>query len=153
MYEDTFLTDHTQKNPPPVMTADMPFGFKYVTKTSKGDIHPFEDMLTNMYQTGWLVNTWARPYMPSSCKTTHKISNVLVKNLDGVVMKATQDHSKWALSYGDNRRLVCIGDLNHMESQMTRGGSFLCRDDPDLYRAMYAYLLNDECQIIQNFKP
>lgn len=135
------------------MVSKMPFNFKLVTKTSVSAENPFEDMLVDHFQTGWLVNTWGRPYMNSTCGTDHKVSNIIFKSLNSMTMKYTQDHSKWALSYGDDRRIVCIGDLNHMESQATRGGSFLCIDNLSLYRAFYATLLSDDCQIIQNFRP
>jgi hypothetical protein len=153
IYQNTF--PNTVKPRPKVdrMISNMPFGFKLVTKTSLSEEHPFEKMLVEHFQTGWLVNTWGRPYMGSVCNTQYKVSNIVFKSLNAVTMKYTQDHSKWALSYGDDRRIVCIGDLNHMESQATRGGSFLCIDNLSLYRAFYSTLLNDECQVTQNFHP
>jgi hypothetical protein len=137
----------------PTLVDDLPSGFKMVTKTTYVAQKPFEEMLVNYYRTSWLSNTWGRPWTNSTCDTEFKISNVKVKNLGGVVMKTTQDHSKWALSFGDQRRIVCIGDLNHMDSQATRGGSFMCKDDPDLYKAFYSTLLEDDCLVTKNFQP
>ena len=152
-YEDTFGLPKREKPAVQTMVADFPFGFTLITKTSESDEHPFEDMLVKHFKVGWLVNTWSRPYKSESCGSAVKVSNVIFKSLGGFVSKSTQDHSKWALSYGDQRRIVCVGDLNHMESQAKRGGSFLCIDDASLYREMFAFLLNDSCQIAQNFTP
>ena len=154
-YEDTFGVGKVKKGSYSeyIQNKELPFGFEMVTKTYGHTVHPFEGMLTSAFKVGWLANTWGRPYMGSSCDASNKISNIKLKNLGGVVMKDTQDHSKWALSYGDKRRLVCIGDLNHMESQKNRGGSFICRDDPVLYKAMFSLILDDECQISKNFEP
>lgn len=153
IYLNTF--EGTSRPKPKVnkMVSYVPFGFKLVTKTSISDENPFEDLLSGEYNVGWLVNTWGRPYMQSACNGEYKVSNINFKSLNSVTMKYTQDHSKWALSYGDERRIVCIGDLNHMESQSDRGGSFLCIDHLNLYRAIYETLLNDDCQIVQNFHP
>jgi hypothetical protein len=153
IYASTF-TIPTRVDPTvPTMTSDFNFGFKLVTKTTFNSQMPFEEMLVNQYKVSWLANTWGRPWTKSTCNSQYKISNVNLKNLGGVVMKTTQDHSKWALSFGDNRRIVCIGDLNHMDSQAARGGSFFCKEDPDLYRAFYSMLLEDDCQVTKNFKP
>lgn len=153
VYLNTF--DNTARPRPKIdrMVSKIPFGFKLVTKTSISAEHPFEELLVGEYNVGWLVNTWGRPYMQSICNVQNKVSNIVFKSLNSVTMKYTQDHSKWALSYGDDRRLVCIGDLNHMESQADRGGSFLCIDHLSLYRTFYATLLNDDCQITQKFHP
>ena len=155
IYEDTFGLPKREKPKVPSMVAEMPHGFTLITKTSESDdLHPFEDIMVGHFKTGWLVNTWSRPYKEDSCSTSsHIVSNIIFKNLGGQVTKSTQDHSKWALSYGDKRRIVCVGDLNHMNSQMKRGGSFLCIDDDTLYKTIYSYLLNDSCQIVQNFSP
>ena len=153
IYEDTFGIGTRPKVTTDSMYYSLPHGFELVTKTSISNEHPFEDLLTNKFQVGWLINTWARPYKPSSCSTAKKLSNINYKNLNGIIMKSSQDHSKWALSYGGKQRLVCIGDLNHMDSQATRGGSFVCREDLSLYRAMYQMIVEDDCQISKNFSP
>ncbi len=127
--------------------------YELVTKTSISDEHPFEDLLVKKFKVGWLINTWARPYKPSSCSSALKLSNINFKNLNNLIMKSSQDHSKWALSYGGKQRLVCVGDLNHMDSQASRGGSFLCREDPGLYRALFRMIIDDDCQVSKNFTP
>ena len=153
IYEDTFKIGKAQKPTNNTITLSLPNSFQLITKTSISEEHPFEDMLVNIFNTGWIVNTWARPYKESSCSESIKISNIMTKNIAGMTMRSSQDHSKWALSYGGRKRIVCIGDLNHMNSQASRGGSFLCRQDTSLYRALYSFILEDECQIVQNFTP
>lgn len=64
----------------------------------------------------------------------------------------TQDHSKWAISmpysshflgfiprpYKKNKYRVCLGDLNRMHSQTTRGGGFLVIDNnKELWTCFY----------------
>ena len=153
VYLNTFTNTAKPRAKIERMISSMPFGFTLVTKTSFGEEHPFEEMLVEHFKSSWLVNTWGRPYKASVCNQPFKVSNVIFKNLNSVTTKYTQDHSKWALSYGDERRIVCVGDLNHMESQAGRGGSFLCVDDPALYRTIFATLLSDECDLLRDYKP
>lgn len=153
VYNNTFLNTVRPRAKTERMISQMPHGFSLVTKTSMGEEHPFEDLLSDHFKTNWMVNTWGRPYKPSSCGTKFKVSNIIMKNLDSYVMKFTQDHSKWAISYGDHRRLVCIGDLNHMDSQAKRGGSYLCIDNEGLYRTFFNTILEDECKAAKQFKP
>lgn len=145
IYKNSFQVPPRVKPLAVTVSSDLPFGFRYVTKTSASSEHPFEEMLTSEFKVGWLVNTWSRPYKESSCQETYPISNIKTKNLGGVVMKSTQDHSKWALSRGGSRRIVCIGDMNHMDSQSKRGGSFLCREDPRLHELLSQSILEDDC--------
>jgi hypothetical protein len=54
----------------------------------------------------------------------------LYRNMTGVTFKETQDHSKWAIADASSgsppRPFVCIGGINRMTSQFTRGGSTFC---------------------------
>lgn len=134
---------------PLVMNSWLPSGFQLVTKTAKSNEQVFEEFLGNYFNSGWLVNTWSRPYKPSTCTGPRITSNITQKNLGGFYWTSNQDHSKWALSYGDQRKIVCIGDLNHMDSQAKRAGSFVCKDDPRLYQAFLSFTTLDDCGIIK----
>ncbi|XP_064478841.1 putative deoxyribonuclease-2 [Ornithodoros turicata] len=44
----------------------------------------------------------------------------------------TEDHSKWAV--GVNTPLFCLGSLNRMVSQKSRGGQVTCMNNPMVHR-------------------
>lgn len=57
----------------------------------------------------------------------------------------SKDHAKWALTKEENdRRVVCIGDINRMESQFTRGGGMLCMEDDEAWQAMRSMISSCE---------
>lgn len=157
--ENAYIVNDTFKDKKEVdpkkttLRSNLGNGFTLVTKSSKSVEHVFEEFMKNAFNTGWFINTWSRPYKESSCGGDKPISNIIFKNLNGVVMKSTQDHAKWALSVGTKDRIVCIGDLNHMDSQRTRGGSFMCIDNPLLYKELYSTFLNDECNLLEKYRP
>ena len=47
--------------------------------------------------------------------------------------KRTHDHSKWAISLDKKTPVVCIGDINRMESQRKRGGGTVCFKSADVW--------------------
>jgi deoxyribonuclease-2 len=46
----------------------------------------------------------------------------------------TQDHSKWAIT--ETKDVVCMGDINRMTSQYSRGGGTACFLDPVLHAVL-----------------
>ena len=50
-----------------------------------------------------------------------------------IIWNETDDHSKWAIA-GDD--YACFGDMNRMQSQWKRGGSFYCIVDKTLTAAV-----------------
>ena len=46
----------------------------------------------------------------------------------------TQDHSKWAIT--ETKEVVCMGDINRMTSQYSRGGGTACFLDPVLHAVL-----------------
>lgn len=62
-----------------------------------------------------------------------------------VEWKETYDHSKWALAGDDG--FVCFGDMNRMDSQWKRGGSFYCLADKNLIAVVKSTILeHDLCR-------
>ncbi len=55
---------------------------------------------------------------------------------NGVEWKNTQDHSKYCLAELDNHDVVCMGDMNRMNSQRKRGGGMMCIDDSEVWTAV-----------------
>ena len=113
---------------------------RLVTKTIKNPNAPYEGMLAPLFKTGWLVESWGRRYAENTYAPYRVINNEGV-NFPSGSYKSTQDHSKYALSFG-SRGLLCIGGLNHMDSQEKRGGSFVCLTHLSLYDQFWNWIMN-----------
>lgn len=102
------------------------FSFQYFSKNGDADLDFWEDVVSKHYDTGFLVETWGRPYLPSYCKPkySHQVLNIRYIQIEDYIWKDTQDHSKWGV--GMVRPLVCYGDINRMSSQESRGGGGIC---------------------------
>lgn len=136
IYHDTFNLPEPRVNREPTLESRLEGRtFNLVTKTALSLEHPFEDMLAGIYKTGWLVESWGRPYQPNRMQGYRVVNNRLV-NFPSASFKSTSDHSKWAVAL-DADSLVCIGGMNHMESQAKRGGQFLCFKHKQLYQQLY----------------
>lgn len=55
-----------------------------------------------------------------------------------------KDHSKWAISEDESRGLVCIADINRMESQFERGGGAVCMRCPNCWNVFSKTILDIE---------
>ena len=58
-----------------------------------------------------------------------------VKMPDGTSWEGSQDHSKWGCTTGSDVYASCVGDINRMCSQETRGGGALCSGDEGMWKA------------------
>ena len=126
-----------------------------------------EAVLPALNATGLWVETWRRPPMLGTiCGANGSAINVMSLNVtEGsgarpALQSYTTDHSKWAVSVcpalaeagagfaadgsrgpgacpADFKRWVCVGDINMMTSQNSRGGGTVCFDhSPDLWAAL-----------------
>lgn len=124
-------------------------GFTYVTKPKSLAVEVYEEFLVPFWNqkignSGFYVETWGRPILPSVCQGKPVI-NIEFLSYDGETQKRTQDHSKWALSLDSGKQLLCVGDLNHQESQDKRGGSFLCLRDQVAYNNFRMLISEHDC--------
>lgn len=126
--------------------------FELVTKSSQSDAAPFEDILREKYQTGWQMETWGRPYADNTIVRGRRIINNEKVKWDGEIFKRTKDHSKYALAL-DEENLICIGGMNHMESQKKRGGQFVCFRNPNLYYELKRDVMLPLPEQNRSFKP
>lgn len=55
-----------------------------------------------------------------------------------------KDHSKWAISESEDKGLVCIADINRMESQFERGGGAVCMKCPNCWNVFSKTILDIE---------
>jgi len=103
--------------------------FFHLAKTSKWNNDIYESLVAPFIGDGLYVETWMRPYFESFCPTAYEYPVVNVQDLSlgpDIVFGETNDHSKWAISYSGKKGWVCIGDINHQESQFTRSGGTMC---------------------------
>jgi len=115
----------------------------FVTFLYEGIIQPYlgVDMMTE---------TWGRPYLPNLCtpEGANSIMNInLLKFPSGDSWDHYSDHAKWAVTTGSsNIKLACLCDINRQETQNIRGGSCLCNDNPQLYKALTSIIAGfDSC--------
>ncbi|KAF7226575.1 deoxyribonuclease-2-alpha [Nothobranchius furzeri] len=103
-------------------------------------------------QSDLLVQFWVRStgILPSDCSRGWKVLDITLINLGQTfTFKATQDHSKWAVSpkaasRGAKGGWVCVGDINRNEAEERRGGGTVCLQDPVVWKAYRTAAL--ECE-------
>ncbi|XP_067304092.1 deoxyribonuclease-2-alpha isoform X2 [Pseudorasbora parva] len=96
-------------------------------------------------QSDLLVQFWRRStgLLPSDCSPSWEVLNIdLISPGQSITFKATEDHSKWAVSIGSSRigsgtagGWVCVGDINRDEAEEKRGGGTVCRQDTVVWKA------------------
>ncbi|XP_047454248.1 deoxyribonuclease-2-alpha [Mugil cephalus] len=142
-----------------------PAANRSVTLTSKGgtdfisfakgaafDGDLYHSWVAPTLQTDLLVQFWVRStgVLPSDCSLGWKVLDItLIKPGETFSFKASQDHSKWAVSPGEAGRRsgggwVCVGDINRNEAEEKRGGGTVCLQDPVVWKAYRTAAL--ECE-------
>jgi len=114
--------------------------FVHLAKNSKWDDDLYEALVSPYIDEDLYVETWMRPYFDSFCppKFDYALVNVATLSLgDDVAFGETNDHSKWAISMDDTNPWVCVGDINHQQSQYTRAGGTMCFQNKNVYGAYY----------------
>ncbi|XP_028282424.1 deoxyribonuclease-2-alpha [Parambassis ranga] len=99
-----------------------------------------------------LVQFWirSRGILPSNCSLGWKVLDITRINPgDTFTFKASQDHSKWAVSpkaagHKSGGGWVCVGDINRNEAEEKRGGGTVCLQDPVVWKAYRTAAL--ECE-------
>jgi len=122
-----------------------------LTKNPKYDGFLYEDVISNYFQVPLAVESWGRPYQQNACPPQVAFS---VLNIVRIAFSEEDswdhysDHSKWAITVDESKtQLACLCDMNRMESQSSRGGSCLCSDNKNLYKALTSVIGHtDPCQ-------
>uniref|UniRef100_A0A8C8FFQ7 Deoxyribonuclease-2-alpha n=1 Tax=Oncorhynchus tshawytscha TaxID=74940 RepID=A0A8C8FFQ7_ONCTS len=94
-------------------------------------------------QSDLLVQFWIRStgILPSDCSLGWKVLDIQLISPGGrITFKASNDHSKWAVSTtggGVDRAAgwVCVGDINRNEAEEKRGGGTVCLQDATVWKA------------------
>lgn len=90
----------------------------HIAKSPKCYREYFEDILAVRFPRHWDVETWSRPALPPS---PHVDNCMQIRWTDhSTTYKTSVDHSKWAVC----KTAGAIGDLNHMQDQIERGGGY-----------------------------
>ncbi|KAM6967558.1 deoxyribonuclease-2-alpha [Aplochiton taeniatus] len=100
-------------------------------------------------QSDLLVQFWVRStgILPSDCSLDWKVLDItLISPGQSFTFKATQDHSKWAVSTkAAGGGWVCVGDINRNKAEEKRGGGTVCLQDPVVWKAYRTAAL--ECEM------
>lgn len=114
----------------------------------------YEDMVEPYYDVDMMWETWMNGVNPDPtfCRPDYQYNSMNIRYIqvtDEAVWKETKDHSKWGLSVFDtdnNKKVVCIGDINRQQSQNKRGGGTNCLEDDNLWSAFSQIVIkSDDC--------
>lgn len=92
-----------------------------------------------------LVSTWlnGRGAKLGDFHGKYNVKDVQMLNFklsddNSIEVENTVDHSKWAISEGNETPHVCVGSLNRMRYKITRGGETLCFENTVLHTLLNA---------------
>ena len=111
--------------------------FILYSKTGEWNNDLYSYCITPSLQDTLLVETWIRGSAIGPSCPVSKYDTLDVKYLDFVVdgisngWAETQDHSKWTIT--ENKNIICMGDINRMTTQYSRGGGSACFEDDILH--------------------
>jgi deoxyribonuclease-2 len=111
--------------------------FKLYAKTAEWNNDLYAGCVTPTEKDTLWVESWIRGSAEGPTCPLSDYDTLDIKNLEFVVgdriysWKETQDHSKWAITA--NRDVVCMGDINRMTTQYSRGGGTACFSDKILH--------------------
>ena len=117
--------------------------FTLYAKSAEWNNDLYSECVTPSIEDTIWVETWIRgsaigPNCPPSKYNTLDIKylNFIVDNISNNIYSSnswseTQDHSKWAIT--ENKNFICMGDINRMTTQYSRGGGTACFEDEKLH--------------------
>jgi deoxyribonuclease-2 len=124
--------------------------FTSFSKTGQWGKELYSDLVAPGLEADLLVETWIRGgKIPSSCPTSgYSVKNVQMLQFPNLpAFKETQDHSKWAISVDENVNVTCVGGINQMTSQNTRGGGTVCLQNNALWNSFSSLVYQvEECE-------
>jgi len=159
-----------------IQTRFNQYTFTHFAKSYQWANDLYESFVSPYFQSAFLWETWRRsPEEPSFCYPNFTWTNINVlevqfDNNASLSFDYTQDHSKLGISSPNNtystslsqmeapkekenvlsastfQKYVCVGDMNRMYSQETRGGGTACIIQPYLWQALKnAFIQCDTC--------
>jgi deoxyribonuclease-2 len=132
------------------------FPFTQLVKSHYWTKDFWDDLVAPHFKMELDSETWrdgAGQRMPSICGPSppapyalpydvYMVESVTFSN--GAVIKGTQDHSKWAAGHSSSGSLSCIGDINRMCSQESRGGGAVCQKDSSYWESFHGIITSYE---------
>jgi deoxyribonuclease-2 len=125
--------------------------FIVYSKTAQWNNELWAECVTPQQKDTLLVESWIRgsaegPICPSTDYDTLDIKYLdFLSNKYSYSWPETKDHSKWAITL--NKPIVCMGDINRMTTQYSRGGGTACFSDMTLHSILKkAITTTDTCQ-------
>ena len=115
--------------------------FVSFSKTAQYGQAIYQNLVAPGLNTSLLVETWIRgdritSFCPGSGFSVQNIKTLVFPS--GLVVKETQDHSKWAISSSTAVPAVCIGGINQMTTQNMRGGGTVCMWNQQLWLSIFS---------------
>lgn len=104
--------------------------FVSFAKSRKFQKELYEDLAAPYFDSGdYYVETWRHGpgNLDSDCSKRSKVYNIEqieFKSMN-ISFKTLRDHSKWMVS--EEKKLICVGDINRQEHQKVRGGGTVCQ--------------------------
>jgi len=119
-----------------ILTTDANTEFQLFSKTEEWNNDLYSACVAPTLQSDLWTETWIRgsaegPKCPASGYDTLDIQGLNFGN--GFNWSETNDHSKWAIAV--NQSMLCIGDINRMTTQYSRGGGTACLSNSVLFEA------------------
>lgn len=114
--------------------------FKVIAKNREWGKDFWNDLVGPSLGDDMDVETWIRGPVPPMVDSdgihkTFDIKFVDLRPLGGYwAWPESKDHAKWGITYKNN--WVCVGDINRMISQQTRGGGTIAFQDATLWQAL-----------------
>ena len=105
--------------------------FIFTSKNNKYKVIPYDTIIRKLFNDDFFVRTWSRPTLTPSLKGKYFIKNILEIKFENYKIGINKDYSKWAIS--NKKNIICVGDLNHSESQKERGGNIVCVENKNLH--------------------
>jgi len=103
----------------------------------------YDDLVEPTLKMPFEWETWRRsPFLPSLCTSQYNTLNVASISIGSIQFSYTQDHSKWGVSMKGS--WVCVGGINRMQSQRTRGGGTLCVSNNAFWKALSGVVASTE---------
>jgi deoxyribonuclease-2 len=107
-------------------------------KTGAWNNDLYAGCVTPFLQDTLFVESWIRGSAIGPVCPFNKHDTLDIQSLDfhtfGVGWPETKDHSKWAITA--LLSIVCLGDINRMTTQYSRGGGTVCFEDPILHKIL-----------------
>jgi deoxyribonuclease-2 len=119
--------------------------FTLYAKSAEWNNDLYSECVTPSQEDTLWVESWIRGSSIGPSCPLYKYDTLDVKYLDFVIdnddidskiyssnsWSETQDHSKWAIT--ENKNIICMGDINRMKTQYSRGGGTACFEDKTLH--------------------